>query len=73
MVAKGEDDGGGIAWEFGFSRFKLLHIESVDKKENNSTGKKICILNSVFYQQISILFPLPQVPTQALPLDHASC
>ena len=47
MVAKGEDNEGGMAWQFGFSRCKLLHIEIVDKKENNSAGekrKKICIL-----------------------------
>ena len=75
MVAKGEGDGGGMAWEFGFSRCKLLHIQIVDKKENNSAGgkRKNMYFKILFYQQISILFPLPQVPTQALPLDHASC
>lgn len=40
MVAKGEDNGGGMAWEFGFRSCKLLPIESVDKKENISTGEK---------------------------------
>ena len=32
VVAKGEGDGGGMEWEFGVSRRKLLHIEWINNK-----------------------------------------
>ena len=32
MAAKGEEDGGGMEWEFEVSRCKLLHIEWVNNK-----------------------------------------
>ena len=33
MVAKGEWGGGGMDWEFGVSRCKLLHIEWINNKD----------------------------------------
>ena len=42
MVAKGEGAGGGMEWEFGVSRCKLLHIEWMDNKVLlYSTGNNI--------------------------------
>ena len=32
MVAKGEGDGGGMEWELGVSRCKLLHREWINNK-----------------------------------------
>ena len=32
VVAKGRDGGGQMGWEFGISRYKLLHIEWINKK-----------------------------------------
>ena len=32
MVAKGEGGGGGLDWEFGISRCKLLYIEWINNK-----------------------------------------
>ena len=32
MVAKGERGGGGMDWEFGVSRCKLLHIKWINNK-----------------------------------------
>ena len=32
MVAKGEGDEGGMEWEAGVSRCKLLYIERINKK-----------------------------------------
>ena len=32
MVAMGEGDGGGMVWEFGVSRCKLLYIEWINIK-----------------------------------------
>ena len=32
MVAKGEEGGGRMAWEFGISRCKLLHIRWINNK-----------------------------------------
>ena len=32
MVAKGERGGGGMDWEFGISRCKLLYIEWINNK-----------------------------------------
>ena len=33
MVTKGEGDGGGINWEFGISRCKLLYLEWMNNKD----------------------------------------
>ena len=32
MVAKGEENGGGVDWQFGISRCKLLNVEWINKK-----------------------------------------
>ena len=32
MVAKGEGNGGGLVWEFGVSRCKLVYIEWINNK-----------------------------------------
>ena len=32
MVAKGEGSGGGMEWEYGISRCKLLYVEWIDNK-----------------------------------------
>ena len=32
MVAKAEEDGGGIDWKFGISRCKILHIGWINNK-----------------------------------------
>ena len=32
MVAKGEEAGGGMDWEFGISRCKVLYIEWINSK-----------------------------------------
>ena len=32
MVAKGEEGGGGVDWEFGISRCKLLYIEWINNR-----------------------------------------
>ena len=32
MVAKGRQGGGGMEWEFGVSRYKLLYIEWINNK-----------------------------------------
>ena len=32
MVAKGEGGGGGMDWEFGVGRCKLLHLEWINNK-----------------------------------------
>ena len=32
VVAKGEGSEGGVNWEFGVSRYKLLHIEWINNK-----------------------------------------
>ena len=59
MVAKGEDDEGGMAWQFGFSRCKLLHIEIVDKKENNSAGEK---RKKMYFKILSFINRFPFSP-----------
>ena len=42
MVAKGKGDGGGMEWEFGVSRCKLLHTEWMNNKVLElSTGNYI--------------------------------
>ena len=41
VVDKGEEVGGGMDWEFGISRCKLLHIEWINKILLNSTGNYI--------------------------------
>ena len=41
MVDKGEGSGGGVDWEFGVSRYKLLHAEWMDKVLLYSTGNYI--------------------------------
>ena len=41
LVAKGKGDGGGMDWEFGTSRCKLVHIEWVKKVLLYSIGNYI--------------------------------
>ena len=41
VVAKGEEDGGGMDWEFRTSRCKLLSIEWINKVLLSSTGNYI--------------------------------
>ena len=48
MVAKGDEDGRGMDWEFGISRYKLLFIEWVKKILLYTTG------NSVQYSLLNL-------------------
>ena len=41
MVAKGEGFGGGVEWEFGSTRYKLLYIEWINNKVLYSTENYI--------------------------------
>ena len=41
VVAKGEGGGGGMDWEFGISRHKLLYIKWINKVLLYSTGNHI--------------------------------
>ena len=42
MVTKGEMGGGGINWEFGINRYKILYIKYITNKDLlNSTGNYI--------------------------------
>ena len=41
MVAKGEENRGGMDWEFGVSRCKLLYIEWINNKVLLYTGNYI--------------------------------
>ena len=41
IVAKGEGGGGGMDWEFGISRHKLLYIKWINKVLLYSTGNYI--------------------------------
>ena len=41
VAAKGERDGGGMNWEFGISRCKLLYREWINNKALYSTGNYI--------------------------------